>query len=110
LLPAAARRLEVGEEALVGLHGDDAAFLLLFGVIHRLRLGDGEVRAAEQALDVFFSGEPIHLTSKASVLGSFKLAAINVARRRAFARRAHVWWQYLMGSEMPLQMICTKGF
>jgi ubiquinone/menaquinone biosynthesis C-methylase UbiE len=64
----------------------------------------------EQALDVFFSHEPIHLTSKASVLGSFKLAAINVARRRAFARRVHVWWQYLMGSEISLHMICTKGF
>jgi SAM-dependent methyltransferase/uncharacterized protein YbaR (Trm112 family) len=64
----------------------------------------------EQALDVFFSHQPIQLTSSASALGSLKLSAISIARRHAFARRARVWWQYLMGSQISLHMICTKGF
>ncbi len=64
----------------------------------------------EPALASYFSQDPIHLTSEASILGSFKLAAINVARQRTFARRAHKWWRYLMGPEISLQMICTKGF
>jgi len=43
------------------------------------------------------------------VLGSFKLAAVNVARQRAFVRRVHMWWRYLMGPQVSLQMVCTKS-
>jgi hypothetical protein len=67
------------------------------------------LRITEPAFDVFFSRDPIHLTLEASALGSFKLAAINITRQRAFVRRLHMWWRYLMGPQVSLQMICTKS-
>lgn len=73
------------------------------------RAGFRRIRASEPAFDVFFSDDPIHLTPQASALGSFKLAAINIARQRAFARRGHMWWRYMMGPQISLQMICRKG-
>jgi SAM-dependent methyltransferase len=73
------------------------------------RAGFHQIRVTEPAFDGFFSHDPIHLTLQASVLGSVKLAAINVARQRAFVRRLHMWWHYLMGPEVSLQMICTKS-
>jgi hypothetical protein len=53
--------------------------------------------------------EPLHLTHEASTLGSFKLATINVARRLTLARRLHMWWRYLIGPQVSLQMVCTKN-
>jgi SAM-dependent methyltransferase/uncharacterized protein YbaR (Trm112 family) len=70
--------------------------------------GFQRMRVSEPAFDVFFSRDPIHLTLEASVLGSFKLAAINVARQRRFVRSLHTWWRYLMGPDVSLQMLCTK--
>jgi SAM-dependent methyltransferase/uncharacterized protein YbaR (Trm112 family) len=64
----------------------------------------------EPVTDVGFSRDPIHLTTEASMLGSFKLAAKNVVRNNAFARRGYKWWRYLMGPSVSLQMICTKSF
>jgi SAM-dependent methyltransferase len=72
------------------------------------RAGFHSIRITEPAFDLFHSHDPIHLTLEASVLGSFKLAAINVARQRALVRRLHMWWRYLMGPRVSLQMICTK--
>jgi SAM-dependent methyltransferase len=73
-----------------------------------LRAGFRRIRVTEPAFDLFHSHHPIHLMLDASVLGSFKLAAINVARQRAFVRRLHMWWRYLLGPEVSLQMVCTK--
>jgi SAM-dependent methyltransferase len=67
------------------------------------------IHLTEPAFDSFHSNDPLHLTLEASVLGSFKLATINIARQRAFMRRLHIWWRYLMGPEVSLQMICTKS-
>jgi hypothetical protein len=73
------------------------------------RAGFHRIRITEPAYDIFFSREPIHLTHEASTLGSFKLATINAARRLAPARRLHMWWRYLMGPQVSLQMVCTKS-
>lgn len=71
--------------------------------------GFHHIRVTEPAFDDFYSHRPIHLTFDASVLGSFKLATINIVRQRALFRRLHMWWRYLMGPEVSLQMICTKS-
>lgn len=55
------------------------------------RAGFHHIRITESASDAFHSHNPIHLTLEASTLGSFKLAAINVARQRMFVRRLHMW-------------------
>lgn len=73
------------------------------------RAGFRGIHIDEPTRDLFFSSRPIHLTLQASVLGSFKLAAINIARQRSLARRLHVWWRYLMGPDISLQMICDKA-
>jgi ubiquinone/menaquinone biosynthesis C-methylase UbiE len=67
------------------------------------------ISLTEPAFDDFYSYNPIHLTFEASALGSFKLAAINATRQRTFVRRLYMWWRYLMGPQVSLQMICTKG-
>ena len=72
------------------------------------RAGFRRIRVTEPAFDIFSSRDPIHLTREASTLGSFKLAAINIARQQALARRLRMWWRYLMGPQVSLQMICTK--
>ncbi len=72
------------------------------------RAGFHRIRITEPAFDTFYSHDPIHLTLEASTLGSFKLAAINVARQRALVRSLRMWWRYLMGPQVSLQMICTK--
>jgi SAM-dependent methyltransferase len=72
------------------------------------RVGFRRIRITEPAFNIFHSHDPIHLTLDASILGSFKLAVINIARQRALARQVHMWWRYLMGPEVSLQMICTK--
>ena len=51
------------------------------------RAGFHHIRITEPASDTFHSHNPIHLTLEASTLGSFKLAAINVARQQALVRR-----------------------
>ena len=73
------------------------------------RAGFHRIRITEPAFDTFHSHDPIHLTLEASTLGSFKLAAINVARQRALVRRLRLWWRYLMGPHVSLQMTCTKS-
>jgi hypothetical protein len=73
------------------------------------RAGFHRIRLTEPASDTFHSHNPIHLTLKASTLGSFKLTAINVARQWALVRRLRLWWRYLMGPHVSLQMICTKS-
>lgn len=73
------------------------------------RAGFRSIRMEEPARHGLFSHDPIHLTLEASARGSLKLALINIARQRAFARRLHTWWRYLMGPEVSLQMICTKA-
>ncbi len=55
------------------------------------RAGFHHIRITEPASDTFHSHNPIHLTLKASTLGTFKLAAINIARRQALVRRLHMW-------------------
>ncbi len=62
--------------------------------------GFHHIHITEPASDAFHSHNPIHLTLKASTLGSFKLAAINIARQQAFVRRLHTWWRYLMGPQV----------
>ncbi|HUA74898.1 MAG TPA: methyltransferase domain-containing protein [Solirubrobacteraceae bacterium] len=64
----------------------------------------------EPALEIAFSRRPIHLTDKASTLGSFKLAVKNIVRKHDLTRCAYKWWRYLMGPGISLQMICTKKF
>jgi SAM-dependent methyltransferase len=73
------------------------------------RAGFRAIRATEPAFDSFYSDDPLYLTLDATALGSLKLAAINVARQRSWVRRLHMWWRYLVGSGVSLQMICTKG-
>jgi SAM-dependent methyltransferase/uncharacterized protein YbaR (Trm112 family) len=73
------------------------------------RAGFKHIRLTEPAFDTFYSHDPIYLTLEASVLGSLKLAVLNIARKSTFARRLSMWWRYLMGSDVSLQMICTKG-
>jgi hypothetical protein len=89
--------------------GNEHVYFLLEYLWMVWHAGFHRVRVTEPAFDSFFSHDPIHLTLGASVPGSFKLAAINVARQRTFARRLHMWWRYLMGPEVSLQMICTKS-
>jgi hypothetical protein len=72
------------------------------------RAGFRRLRVTEPAFDIFYSHYPLHLTHEASVLGSFKLAAINVARQWACMSRPYMWWRYLMGPEVSLQLTCTK--
>lgn len=73
------------------------------------RAGFRAIRTTEPAYHIFHSRDPIHLTLEASVLGSIKLATINIARQRALTRRLHMWWRYMMGPQVSLQMICTKN-
>jgi SAM-dependent methyltransferase len=73
------------------------------------RAGFRAIRTTEPAYHIFHSRDPIHLTLEASVLGSIKLATINIARQRVLARRLHMWWRYMMGPQVSLQMICTKN-
>jgi hypothetical protein len=89
--------------------GNEHVYFFLEYLWMAWRAGFRRVRMTEPAFDVFFSRDPINLTPEASALGSFKLAAMNVARRRAVARRVHMWWRYLMGPHVSLQMVCTKG-
>jgi SAM-dependent methyltransferase len=72
------------------------------------RAGFDRIRITEPAFDVFFSHDPLHLTLEATTLGSLKLAVINIARRQPLARRLRMWWRYLMGPQVSLQMVCTK--
>jgi SAM-dependent methyltransferase len=88
--------------------GNEHVYFFLEYLRAARRAGFRGIRVTEPAFDTFFSGAPIHLTLKASILGSFKLAALNVARRGALTRRAYMLWRYLMGPEVSLQMICTK--
>ena len=74
------------------------------------RAGFRYFQILEPVTDAAFSRHPIHLTTEASALGSFKLAAKNVVRNRALTRRGYKWWRYLMGPDVSLHMICTKGF
>ncbi len=74
------------------------------------RAGFRCLQLLEPFADVAFSRHPIHLTTEASVLGSFKLAAKNVVRNYALTRCGYKWWRYLMGPNVSLQMICTKSF
>jgi SAM-dependent methyltransferase/uncharacterized protein YbaR (Trm112 family) len=73
------------------------------------RAGFRRTHVIEPAFDAFYSNDPIHLTLEASALGSFKLAAINIARQRRLMRRGYMWWRYLMGPRVSLQTICTKS-
>ncbi len=73
------------------------------------RAGFHNIRTTAPAFGAFHSCDPIHLTLDATALGSFKLAGINIARQRPFVRRLHLWWRYLMGPDVSLQMICTKS-
>ncbi len=90
--------------------GNEHVYFFLEYLWMTWRAGFHRFRLVEPAFDVFFSRDPIHLTPEASVLGSGKLAVINIARQRALARRMHMWWRYLMGPDISLQMICTKSF
>jgi SAM-dependent methyltransferase len=89
--------------------GNEHVYFFLEYLWMTWRAGFHRNRITEPAFDVFFSDDPIHLMPEARMLGSFKLAAINIARQRAFVRRLHMWWRYLMGPEVSLQMICTKS-
>jgi SAM-dependent methyltransferase len=88
--------------------GNEHVYFCLEYLWKARRAGFRRIRVTEPAFDPFYSSHPIYLTLDASVLGSFKLATINVARQRAFVRRLHMWWRYLMGPRVSLQMICTK--
>ncbi len=66
-------------------------------------------RAHEPAYDQFYSSEPLHLTLGAGVGGSLKLALLNIARQTSLLRRSHMWHRYLLGPDVALQMVCTKG-
>lgn len=89
--------------------GNEHVYFFLEYLWMALRAGFHRIHVTEPAFDDFYSHDPIHLTFEASALGSFKLAAINVARQQAFVRRLHMWWRYLVGSQVSLQMICTKS-
>lgn len=88
--------------------GNEHVYFFLEYLWMARRAGFHRIRVTEPAFDVFYSHDPIHLTLEASVLGSLKLAAINIARQRAPLRQLHMWWRYLVGSQVSLQMICTK--
>ncbi len=88
--------------------GNEHVYFFVEYVWKAWRAGFRRIRMTEPAYDIFFSHDPIHLTREASTLGSFKLAAINVARRQALVRRLGMWWRYLMGPQVSLQMVCTK--
>lgn len=89
--------------------GNEHVYFVLEYLWRAWRAGFHRIRVTEPAHDVFFSRDPIHLTLEASVLGSFKLAAVNAARQRRFVRHLHMWWRYLMGPQVSLQMVCTKA-
>ncbi len=89
--------------------GNEHVYFFLEYLWMARRAGFHSIRTSAPAFDAFHSCDPIHLTLEASALGSFKLAAINVARQRPFVRRLHSWWRYLMGPNVSLQMICTKS-
>jgi SAM-dependent methyltransferase/uncharacterized protein YbaR (Trm112 family) len=89
--------------------GNEHVYFFLEYLWMTWRAGFQSIRITEPAFDAFYSRNPIHLTLEASVLGSIKLAAINIARQRAFMRRLYMWWRYLVGSDVSLQMICTKS-
>lgn len=88
--------------------GNEHVFFFLEYLLIAWRAGFRRISIGEP-FDVFFSRHPIHLALDASVLGSFKLALVNVARQRMRMRRAHMWWRYLMGPDVALHMSCTKG-
>jgi SAM-dependent methyltransferase len=88
--------------------GNEHVYFFVEYVWNAWRAGFRRIRMTEPAYDSFFTHDPIHLTREASTLGSFKLAAINVARRQARMRRLGMWWRYLMGPRISLQMVCTK--
>jgi SAM-dependent methyltransferase len=73
------------------------------------RAGFHNIRVTEPAFNAFHSDAPIHLTSQTSAFGSLKLATINIARQHTLARRLHMWWRYLIGPHVSLQMVCTKA-
>ena len=89
--------------------GNEHVYFFLEYLWMARRAGFRSIRTTAPAFDAFHSCDPIHLTLEASVLGSFKLAVINIARQRPFVRRLHLWWRYLMGPDVSLQMICTKS-
>jgi hypothetical protein len=61
--------------------------------------GFHQISVTEPAFADFYSHDQIHLTLGASALGSFKLAAINLARRL----------RYLAGPQVFLQTTRTKS-
>jgi SAM-dependent methyltransferase len=89
--------------------GNEHVYFFLEYLLMARRAGFRRIRIDEPTSDLFFSNRPIHLTLDASVLGSFKLAAVNVARQLVPTRRAHMWWRYLMGPEVSLHMSCAKS-
>jgi hypothetical protein len=89
--------------------GNEHVYFALEYLYMLRRAGFRRTHVTEPAFDAFYSNDPIHLTLEASALGSLKLAAINIARQRRFMRRGYMWWQYLMGSRVSLQTICTKS-
>lgn len=72
------------------------------------RAGFSRIRVTEPAFHPFHANDPLYLTLDASALGSLKLAAMNVARRRPLLRRLHKYWRYAFGPNVSLQLICTK--
>jgi hypothetical protein len=88
--------------------GNEHVYFMLEYLWLTWRAGFRSIRTTEPAYHIFHSQDPIHLTLDASVLGSIKLATINVARQRPLVRRLHMWWRYLMGPEVSLQMVCSK--
>jgi SAM-dependent methyltransferase len=88
--------------------GNEHVYFMPEYLLMAWRAGFRRIRATEPAYHIFHSQDPIHLTLEASALGSLKLAAINVVRQRAPVRRLHMWWRYLMGPQVSLQMVCTK--
>lgn len=72
------------------------------------KAGFRRVRVTQPAFDGFYSRDPFHLMPGASALGSFKLAALNVARKRRLTRLCYMWWRYLMGPQVSLQAVCTR--
>jgi SAM-dependent methyltransferase len=88
--------------------GNEHVYFFTEYLLMAWRAGFRRIRIDEPAFDLFYSQDPLHLTLEAGLLGSLKLAVINVARQRLFIRRLYMWWRYLLGSEVSLQMICTK--
>jgi ubiquinone/menaquinone biosynthesis C-methylase UbiE/uncharacterized protein YbaR (Trm112 family) len=73
------------------------------------RAGFRRIRLSEPTFDTVFSSKPLYLTLDASTLGSLKLAALNVARKRACSRALLMMWRYLMGPDVSLHMVCRKS-